>query len=77
MLSKAGFKPMKLSEISNFHPKHEKLLSKVESFYFNSKIRNAFYYDVETKNIRYVDTYIYAIILHYIVTYQSWTNLIS
>ncbi|XP_026821437.1 uncharacterized protein LOC113559860 [Rhopalosiphum maidis] len=54
MLSMAGYKPMKLNQLSKFHPKHEKLLLNVNSFYFNSKSRNVFYYDAETKNIRFI-----------------------
>ncbi|KAF0749546.1 protein cueball-like [Aphis craccivora] len=54
LLSKAGYKSMKLSEISNFSQKHKKLLLKVHSFYFNSKPHNVFYYDAETKNIRFI-----------------------
>ncbi|KAE9524056.1 hypothetical protein AGLY_015537 [Aphis glycines] len=54
LLSKSGYKPMELSEISNFNPKHKKLLLKVDSFYFNSKLRNVYYYDAETKNIRFI-----------------------
>ncbi|XP_060844580.1 uncharacterized protein LOC132924349 [Rhopalosiphum padi] len=54
MLNRAGYKPMKLNQLSKFHPKHEKLLLNVNSFYFISKTRKVFYYDAKTKSIRYI-----------------------